>query len=420
MNNDKAVRTTTADVDWSNLPIDMWKEEIFGFLDAKDLLYLSSTNKRFSWLCNDRKIWENFCSFYRNKPDIIAWKCFYYQFARCFMDISFFEGHDFTILKNGSGLLYSVGHNDHGQLGHSNKKHSVDFKQISFPCRIIQVSVGSRHCLALGEDFSCWSWGSNAEKQLGLGEESPKEVCSPRLITTLEGQGVVQLSCRRFDSFALTSMGEVWEWGWGIMEIVSSPRINPSFQNKNIIQLYSGDEHTLALNDKGQLYSFGKNKYGQLGNGKRDTDHHNEPFLIESLPLVKQILCYETFNLLLTESGQCHFWGDPLCPSLVSPISIKSLEEFNLKQLNMTHPGRCFALLKDGKIMKWDIEKVNEAKEVDKYVLGQSIVSLQGKFIVCKSGDCYAFGANAFGQLGIGSLNSRMIEWPGELVKLPF
>jgi len=43
------------------------------------------------------------------------------------------------------------------------------------------------------------------------------------------------------------------------------------FNNKNIIDINSGWYHSLAINKKFEVYSWGKNEEGQLGNGNYTT-----------------------------------------------------------------------------------------------------------------------------------------------------
>ena len=399
-------------VNWEQLPVDMWRE-IFLFLDGEHLLCMISLNTKISKLGDDETIWEKLCWFYRNKPDCLSWKRFYFQFARYSQQISFSKTNSstFTVLKNPSGFLYSDELcNDPQNFLNYKAVQKSDFKQISFPSRIVQVSVGNWHCLALGEDFSCWGWGYNYEKQLGLGSESPEEVLSPQPIIALYGKRVIQFSCRSESSFALTFSGEIWEWGEmdPEQEDVSIPRINPSFRNKNIVQLCSGTYHTLALNDKGQLYSFGSNMHGQLGNGKFDFYyHHNQPFLIQSLPSIKQVSCYGTHNLVLTESGQCYYWGGLSIRSYSFPRLIKSLEGLNVKQLSLQNSKVCLVLLKDGSSLFWKSGGGKPLKP-NEDVYGQKILSSQRSFAVYESGVCYQFK------------NIESIGWPGVPVALPF
>ncbi len=403
-------------VPWESMPNDLWRE-VFQSMEGETLLRIASANKKFRALGNDERLWEKRCGMYRNKPDYLSWKRFYFQFARYSQRMSFMDGNEFTVLKTPSGLLYSFGYNLSGQLGHWNDDLMTgELNRISFACRIIQVSVGFNHCLALAEDFSCWGWGDNFFQQLGIpAKPRPDNVCPPQPITRLEAKGVIQLCGGKDSSFALTSSGEIWEWGQINKECVPMPRINPFFRNKNIVRLYPGSSHTLALNDKGRLYSFCSNRdnSGQLGNEEKD----NEPFLIKSFPPVKQVTCHHNHYILVSNVGD-YFQGRlGFACGISSAKSIKSLEGLDVVQLNISCLGlyaNCFALLKDGRVMKWEMGQETEAKEVDKYLEGHSTVSVKGYFSAgCQSEICYAFGYCIHeGHFELGYKIEQTIHWP--------
>ncbi len=50
---------------------------------------------------------------------------------------------------------------------------------------------------------------------------------------------------------------KVWEWGSGgrqIQELILSPTLMESLKGKHVTQISSGKEHTLFLNDLGQVF----------------------------------------------------------------------------------------------------------------------------------------------------------------------
>jgi alpha-tubulin suppressor-like RCC1 family protein len=67
--------------------------------------------------------------------------------------------------------------------------------------------------------------------------------------------------------------------------IFAQPVPCTSLYDRNVIQISTGRNHTLALTSSGQVYSFGINSHGQLGLG----DRHDriEPTLIKMLTTEK-------------------------------------------------------------------------------------------------------------------------------------
>ena len=68
----------------------------------------------------------------------------------------------------------------------------------------------------------------------------------------------------------------------------------------------------LALASDGNLFSWGKNDHGQLGISCVSDDKFYEPQLIEFFANDKivQVCCGERHSLVLTEKGVVYGWGD--------------------------------------------------------------------------------------------------------------
>lgn len=78
----------------------------------------------------------------------------------------------------------------------------------------------------------------------------------------------------------------------------------------NIIKLSSGGTHTLLLNRKGQVYSFGYScRNGQLGLGPKTHSAHS-PTLINDVSDIVSIACGDKHSLLLNKSGHVYSFGD--------------------------------------------------------------------------------------------------------------
>ena len=81
-------------------------------------------------------------------------------------------GKNFVIFMSDIGMLYSYGSNSKGQLG------LQDFKDRKVPClnellvndgeRIVDISCGYKHVIALGSSGKAFSWGNNCNGQCGI------------------------------------------------------------------------------------------------------------------------------------------------------------------------------------------------------------------------------------------------------------
>jgi alpha-tubulin suppressor-like RCC1 family protein len=69
-------------------------------------------------------------------------------------------------------------------------------------------------------------------------------------------------------------MGEVFNWGkndWyqlgnGSTESIKTPQIVKDLIGKRVIDIHCGERHTLALTENGELFAWGANGFGQVGN----------------------------------------------------------------------------------------------------------------------------------------------------------
>ncbi|CAD8175899.1 unnamed protein product [Paramecium pentaurelia] len=119
------------------------------------------------------------------------------------------------------------------------------------------------------------------------------------------------------NTFLLSTSGQVYSWGNNCEELgrtcttqaeASRPAI-VSFQTK-IMQICSGNNHILALDVNGVVYSWGRNEAGQLG--QNDLDPVSLPKEIEFFkksPVV-QIYAGGDSSYAITKKGSLFAWGD--------------------------------------------------------------------------------------------------------------
>lgn len=191
---------------------------------------------------------------------------------------------------------------------------------------------------ALGRETSGEMW-----EKSGKSTGKPGDAYIPGLVTfpptTSDSNSsmgkIVQLSGGDSHSIALSDKGSVWGWGTyrdgsGVMGFSPSTRIqlspvciyNPSSQDDQIIRVASGADHTMALTRSGTLLSWGSGQQGQLGRvGERVSERVKMETYLTPHPIVikKQrgvasthiidVFCgtYDTFAL--TSSGAVYTWG---------------------------------------------------------------------------------------------------------------
>ncbi|XP_029453765.1 probable E3 ubiquitin-protein ligase HERC6 [Rhinatrema bivittatum] len=235
--------------------------------------------------------------------------------AQSIVHVSCGKEHSLAVCSRGHVFAWGAG--SEGQLGIGQfKEQSLIPKRIDgiFKVKVIQVTCGHYHSIALLKDGRVFSWGQNNYGQLGLGKGFGSQV-SPQRVMSLEGIPLAQVAAGGMHSFALSLSGAVFGWGrnsagqLGFHHVGQKagqfkPYVVAAFQALGVIYISCGDEHTAVLTRDGSVFTFGDNTYGQLGHSP--STQSAGPQKIDGIDgVVSQIACgsYHTLAFVFT-SGQ--------------------------------------------------------------------------------------------------------------------
>ena len=152
--------------------------------------------------------------------------------------------------------------------------------------RVLAVAAGWSHSLALTADGAVWSWGCGYQGRLGHGDQQSQLL--PKKVETLAGQRVVAVSAGSSHSLALTADGAVWSWGEGIFGQLGHgdqqaqllPKQVEALAGQRVIAVSAGYRHSLAITADGAVFTWGKGEDGCLGHGE-DLSNQQLPKKIE-------------------------------------------------------------------------------------------------------------------------------------------
>uniref|UniRef100_A0A8P4KMJ6 HECT domain-containing protein n=1 Tax=Dicentrarchus labrax TaxID=13489 RepID=A0A8P4KMJ6_DICLA len=218
-------------------------------------------------------------------------------------------GHRHTAFLLEDGTVYTCGCNDLGQLGHDKSRKKPE-QVVALDAQIIvAMSCGGCHTLALNDKGQVFSWGLGSDGQLGL-NNFEECVRVPRNIKSLSDVQIAQVACGYWHSHALSRGGQVFSWGqnrYGQLGLglngqsIPTPQIIQSLQGIPFAQISAGGAHSFALTLSGAVFGWGRNKFGQLG--LNDSNDRLFPTLLKSLrsQRVIYISCGEDHTAALTK-----------------------------------------------------------------------------------------------------------------------
>lgn len=175
------------------------------------------------------------------------------------------------------GTVLTWGHNQFGQLGLGSADTNPGTPTPVQPAvsRIKAIAAGGTHTLALKDDGTVWAWGRNTAGQVGNGSIAPNNPgAAPVPTQVVDLTDVVAIAAGELHSVALKQDGSVWAWGANESGQLGIGRMGPSeprpvrvVSQLKFIEISAGVNHSNAMTDDGDVWSWGSNQIGQLGTG---------------------------------------------------------------------------------------------------------------------------------------------------------
>ncbi|EAR94877.2 chromosome condensation regulator RCC1 repeat protein (macronuclear) [Tetrahymena thermophila SB210] len=234
------------------------------------------------------------------------------QFDKKIVNVFSGWNHSFFITKQNE--LYSFGSGLYGQLGQGKCENSITPDKVLYhekDQKIIKIACGETHSLLLSEQGQVFACGENQRGQLGLGRNK-KVVLQPQYLSNenlFASESIIDIACGRFSVAITQKTQSLYAWGQ-FCDTDSNPIYTPqlvfSFNSqkegkeqpeKNLVKkAVVGGDSCIILMKNGDLYSWGKNQFGECGQG--DFENKSETFYPINFLKGKKVL---TFHL-----GEAH------------------------------------------------------------------------------------------------------------------
>ncbi len=181
---------------------------------------------------------------------------------------------------------------------------------------VTAIAGGSLYSLALTSTGQVMSWGDNTYGQLGNGTTANSS--TPVVVSLPSGTTITAIAGGGNHSLVLTSTGQLFAWGWnqqgqlgnGNTTSSSTPIMVSLPSGTSVIAIGGGDQHSLALTSSGQVLAWGRNFEGQLGNGSTTSSSSPVAVSLPSGTTVTAIAAGRNYSLALTSTGHVLAWGD--------------------------------------------------------------------------------------------------------------
>ncbi|GAA0155325.1 guanyl-nucleotide exchange factor [Lithospermum erythrorhizon] len=183
-----------------------------------------------------------------------------------------------------------------------------------------QAIAGPGHSIAVTSKGVVYSFGSNNSGQLGHG--TTEEVWRPSPIRALQGIRIIQAAAGAGRTMLITDSGQVYSFGkdsFGEAEYVGQgskvstvPQLVESLKDIFVVQAAIGNFFTAVLSREGRVYTFSWGNESKLG-------HHTEPHDMEPRPLLGAL---ENIPVVQIAAGYCYLLALACEPTGMSVYSV--------------------------------------------------------------------------------------------------
>lgn len=233
-----------------------------------------------------------------------------------------------------SGTAYCWGSNEFGQLG-TGTSGGNDGPSAILGHTFTEITAGYKHTCALDGSGKAYCWGLSADGQLGNGDFGlldPGDEQSYRHRTVpVEVQGgheFLDISAGGLNTCAVTKDGDAYCWGRGREGQLGNGKSGIDDEDptryvfaptptqvlgSDYVAISVGGSHACALNSARDIYCWGVNEWGQIGNGAGGAaaDSVSVPQLVAAAGLKFSALSAGlTHTCALAEGGSAYCWGE--------------------------------------------------------------------------------------------------------------
>ncbi len=317
------------------------------------------------------------------------------------------------------------------------------------------VAAGGGYTVALKKDGTVWTWGYNANCELGDGTAVTKYypvqvVTGEQKSSTGYLENIIQVAAGAYHNLALAKDGTVWSWGYNYHgQLGNNTTTNSSLPVKvtgltDAVSIAAGYYNSFAVRKDGSVWSWGRNEYGSLGNG--NTSNQLIPRRVlggasgsQYLTDIVEVKAATMHTLALKANGTVYAWGYNYCGQLGSnggnsytPVQVVTGEQksasgylekvvdIDVSSGNNSGWGTSIALTESKEVYGWGYSGYGQLGKAETFkspikvsnintAVGAALGGTDNTYftyILKEDGTIASLGYNNYGQLGNGTTSS--------------
>jgi alpha-tubulin suppressor-like RCC1 family protein len=293
------------------------------------------------------------------------------------------------------------------------------------------ISTGDWHACAITQEGIVQCWGDNRSGQLGNGSTFTISLFP----TTVKGiSHAVELAAGGLHTCALTSDGKSYCWGENKhgelgngTNIDENTPVETAGISNNIKTITAGTYHTCVVDSSDQVYCWGNNAEGELGDGTITAS--NLPVKVSGLPAdILSLAAHENHTCAWEKDGGVWCWGEITFSDAGASTQSAMLlpEKVNVKtgniqaiasgldhtcEINEKSGVECWGRNSDGQLGNGNNQDSLSSVEVTGLANGVKALAKGNAFncALTSQGGVLCWGDNYFSELGDGTNSDKNI-----------
>lgn len=220
-------------------------------------------------------------------------------------------GLEFSVYLAPDGRVWTWGRNQYGQLGHNDTAQRTSPTLVPGLTDVVEVAAGYYHAMALTADGSVWAWGRDSEGQTGQGVALSSRP-APVQVPGLSGMGTI--ACGGYHSMALTKpSGQLYSWGYNFYGQLgngnTTTQLSPVVVGSLFRTISGGRFHSLGIGHNGAPYGWGRDLEGQVGNDAAKANVSSPTLVAGGFTDVVSISAGGEHSILCRANTAVYTWG---------------------------------------------------------------------------------------------------------------